>query len=129
MNGVDVATDGTDVTINTYGEQGDGTSYSAPTVAGLIGDMIAADPTLTPEEIEATLKASAKPVTGQENLVGAGIIDRDKAMELVTSAKAHQLLEGESPVETPTTPGDIVISDESQAIIQAALDAIKAGAH
>ncbi len=126
MNGVDVAADGIKVTINTYGELGDGTSYSAPIVAGLIGDMIAADPTLTPAEIEATLKASATPLAGQEDVVGAGIINRDEALELVASGEAHRLLildsNGGSDTPDPSPASESPPIDPTQAI----MDALKA---
>jgi hypothetical protein len=82
MNGVDVAADGTKITVNAAGKLDDGTSFSAPQVAGLVADIRAANPNLTPAQAEAILKQSATPIPGQEALVGAGVINREKALEL-----------------------------------------------
>jgi hypothetical protein len=82
MNGVDVAADGTKITVNAAGKLDDGTSFSAPQVAGLVADIRAANPNLTPAQVESILKESATPIPGQEALVGAGVINREKALEL-----------------------------------------------
>ena len=82
MNGVDVAADGTRITVNAAGKLDDGTSFSAPQVAGLVADIRAANPNLTPAQVEAIIKQSATPIPGQEALVGAGVINTKKALEL-----------------------------------------------
>ena len=58
--------------INTYTDSGDptlGTSFSAPLVAGTIGLMLSANPALTPAQVTAVLKSTARvfPTSGGES--------------------------------------------------------------
>lgn len=91
MNGVDVAADGTKITVNAAGKLDDGTSFSAPQVAGLVADIRAANPNLTPAQVESILKESATPIPGQKALVGAGVINREKALELVIGSRMDEM--------------------------------------
>lgn len=96
---VDVAADGTQVDVG-GGDKADGTSFAAPAVAGLVADMKATTPDLTPAQIERILKQSA---SGRENdETGSGVVDRDKALYLA----AHP-----DEVESPAAPDGSVISD------------------
>ncbi len=78
---VDVATDGVDY------EYGDGTSLAAPQVAGLAADILAVNPALKPADVEAIIKQSASAVPGEEATLGAGIINRKRALELAANWK------------------------------------------
>lgn len=84
---VDVAADGTNVRVNNSLwlplALRDGTSSSAPQIAGLVADMKALDPCLTPAEIEQILTESATLQPGKEFLLGAGVVDREKALGIV----------------------------------------------
>jgi subtilisin family serine protease len=79
---VDVAADGTDVEVSSGGLLAGGTSFAAPQVSGLVADMIALDPSLTPAEIERILKQAASNPTGASSL-GEGVVDRDEALLMV----------------------------------------------
>ena len=82
---VDVSAPGTDVgsTWNNGAQQEgspsykskDGTSMAAPHVAGLIALVRSAYPSMTPPQIEAALKSSARPLSDGCTNCGAGIID------------------------------------------------------
>ncbi|MFG3493975.1 S8 family serine peptidase [Streptomyces sp. NPDC047928] len=70
-----------------------GTSMAAPHIAGLAALMKAAKSTLTPADIEAAIKANARPLPGTcSGGCGAGIADAAKTVAAVTGG-------------TPTTPG------------------------
>ena len=79
---VDVATEGVRVPVSFYGERGTGTSFAAPKVAALAADILAIRPELTPADVEAIIRESASPVAGEEESLGAGIVNPDKAREL-----------------------------------------------
>lgn len=72
----------------------DGTSMATPHVAGVAALMISASPTtLTPAQIEATLKSTARPLPGTcSGGCGAGIVDAYAAVAAVA---------GSSPGNTP----------------------------
>ena len=81
---IDVAADGTDVQVSADGQTNSGTSFSAPFVAGLVADMKALDPMLSPAKIEEILKQSADPVVGEEARLGSGVVNREKALAMVS---------------------------------------------
>lgn len=83
VGAVDVAADGTAVEVSDDGEVGDGTSFSAPQITGLVADMKAIDPDLTPAQIESILAQSATLQEGEEIRLGAGVVDPQKALDLV----------------------------------------------
>lgn len=58
-----------------------GTSAAAPHVAAVAALMLDADPTLTPDEVRATLARTAKPLlTGDNTQWGAGLVDAEAAV-------------------------------------------------
>ncbi|MET8749915.1 S8 family serine peptidase [Streptomyces sp. NPDC004667] len=68
-----------------------GTSMAAPHVAGLAALLVAAKPSLTPAQVEAAIKANARPLAGTcTGGCGAGLADAAATVNAVTS--------------TPTTP-------------------------
>jgi hypothetical protein len=79
---VDVAADGDDVAFKNTSQTFDGTSYSAPQVAGLVADMLVLNRSLTPAQIDDIVKASATRIPGQESQVGAGLINREMALQM-----------------------------------------------
>jgi subtilisin family serine protease len=81
---IDVAADGTDVQVSTDGQTKNGTSFSAPYVAGLVADMKVLDPTLTPAAIEEILKQSADFVRGEEARLGSGVVNREDALAMAS---------------------------------------------
>ena len=89
---VDVAADGDDVVFKNSTKALDGTSYSAPQVAGLVADMLVLNRSLTPAQIEAIIRASATSIPGQESQVGAGLINRERALQMAGSPSSMQLV-------------------------------------
>jgi hypothetical protein len=83
VGAVDVAADGTAVKVSADGALGDGTSFSAPQITGLVADMKVIDPDLTPAQIESILAQSATLQEGEEIRLGAGVVDPQKALDLV----------------------------------------------
>lgn len=77
-----------------------GTSMAAPHVAGTAALMLAANPGLTPAQVEALLRASARPfVKGTNNdctpeRCGAGMLDTAAAVSLAALYPAHSPLSG-----------------------------------
>ena len=57
-----------------------GTSMAAPHVAGVAALMLSKTPTLTPDQIESQLKATARPFPATCNSCGAGIVDATAAL-------------------------------------------------
>ncbi len=93
---------------------GDGTSFSAPMVAALIGLMRSVDPSLTPYEIECILKNTCDPITNASSLplgeIGAGRINAYKAVKMVQDNLA--VTHSGTLSSSQTWTGDIFISDD-----------------
>ena len=58
-----------------------GTSMATPHVAGVVALMLAKNPNLTPDEVEARLKSSARPFPATCSGCGAGIVDASAAVD------------------------------------------------
>ncbi|MGQ0620220.1 MAG: S8 family peptidase [Panacagrimonas sp.] len=69
-----------------------GTSMSTPQVAGVAALMLSLNPALTPDEIECTIKATARPFPSPANCpnCGAGIVDALAAVEAVRDGNVSQ---------------------------------------
>jgi serine protease AprX len=63
--------------------RGSGTSQASAVVSGAVANLLQAFPSLTPDQVKYALTASADPVKdGDEDAVGAGMIDLDEAFDL-----------------------------------------------
>ena len=72
---------------NTCYENGGGTSYSCPLIAGAVALLLQVDPTLTPMQLAAVMKNTASQSNNPDNLYGWGIVNTYSALQtLVTSA-------------------------------------------
>ncbi len=85
----DVAAPGEWVITTEYGggyTYTDGTSFSCPLTAGVVALMLSKNASLTPLEIDSILEATAKDVDdpGRDNYTGAGRVDADSALMLVS---------------------------------------------
>lgn len=64
-----------------------GTSFAAPYVSGVVALLLAADPDLTPDDVEGVMEASAADLgdAGRDDTFGWGLVQAGAAMGLVTS--------------------------------------------
>ena len=85
----------------TYAEY-QGTSMATPVVAGVVALMKAANEDLTPAEIEAVLKDTARPFPGRCNGCGTGIVDADAAVAAVAKDSAPEPAPQPEPQPEPT---------------------------
>ena len=63
-----------------------GTSMAAPHVAGVVALMLARNSALTPDEVAARLKSSARPFPSACSLCGSGIVNASAAVDAAGSA-------------------------------------------
>ena len=61
-----------------------GTSMASPHVAGVAALLYAARPTITPDEVEAVLKANVRPFPGSCSGCGSGMVDVTRALAAIT---------------------------------------------
>ncbi|MFI4882640.1 MAG: S8 family serine peptidase [Phycisphaerales bacterium JB064] len=84
----------------------DGTSFSGPIVAGVVGLMKTVRPDLTPEEITDALVASSDPV--------AALQGRVVANGRVNAARALQIISTDGPLVLQVSPGQIAGAPQTQ---------------
>ena len=65
---------------------GNGTSYSAPMVAGVAAQMLGARPTMTPVQVRDALRRTASRAANPTNDLGWGIIDAVAALAVATAS-------------------------------------------
>lgn len=66
-----------------------GTSMAAPHVAGVAGLLLAANPTLSPDQVMDILVASAQPMADSVAKVGAGFLDARRAYNLAVATDGN----------------------------------------
>ncbi|WP_454731234.1 MULTISPECIES: S8 family peptidase [Cupriavidus] len=97
-----LSNDGTTTLGNYNVTNSQGTSFAAPLVSGVAALMLAANPALTPAQVLAALKSSARPhpantyctLAANTGNCGAGLLDANAALIAATQA----------PATTPTAP-------------------------
>ncbi|WP_371680242.1 S8 family serine peptidase [Streptomyces sp. NBC_01276] len=91
-----------------------GTSMAAPHVAGLAALLVAAKPSLTPAQVEAAIKANARPLAGTcTGGCGAGLADAAATVNAVTSTPATPAFENTADVaigDNTTVESPITVS-------------------
>jgi serine protease len=91
-----------------------GTSMAAPHVAGVVALMLARNPGLTPEAVEAHLKASARPLPVPCSLgCGSGIVDARAAVQAAIDAAGPH---SPRPVLPPRVDGVAASPQPAQAV-------------
>ena len=86
----DVAALGVSVYVAARGggaEFGNGTSYSAPMVAGVAAQMLGARPSLTPAQVRDALRRTASRAATPDNELGWGVIDAVAALAVATASE------------------------------------------
>jgi hypothetical protein len=79
---------------NCYSDNGSGTSWSCPMVAGAAALLLEVDPSLTPMELRDLLRNTASQSSNPDNLYGWGVINTHAAVQsLLTSVDDKQVLE------------------------------------
>ncbi len=85
----DIAAPGANIVTTSYGggyEYTSGTSFACPFLAGIIAVLLSKNGELTPREIDSVLEVSATDISdpGRDNYSGAGLVNTDSALSLVT---------------------------------------------
>ncbi|GAA3677907.1 hypothetical protein GCM10023081_15210 [Arthrobacter ginkgonis] len=94
-----------------YGADGDaysfaeGTSSAAPHVSGVVALLLAAQPSMTPAQVEARLKETVRPLPGTCALgCGAGLVDAAAAVGVVPGEEPEPTVVAGTPTVSDTTP-------------------------
>jgi len=85
-----------------------GTSMAAPHVSGVVALMLSKNPSLSPDDVLARLRSSARPFAGTCPQCGAGLVDANAAVDAAAGAPT-----------SPTGPGIEVEPNDTRANAQA----------
>jgi serine protease AprX len=69
--------------VGVHGFRGSGTSFSAPIVAGAAAQLLASDPTMTPDQVKYALLAGARPIDGDPAAQGSGTLRAVRSWHLL----------------------------------------------
>ncbi|MCW2928580.1 MAG: peptidase and in kexin sedolisin [Thermoleophilia bacterium] len=69
--------------------RGSGTSFSAPLVAGVVAQMLSAEPRLTPDQVKYGVLKGATWINGDAAALGAGTIRGSRALQFASSGRAN----------------------------------------
>jgi serine protease AprX len=69
---------------------GSGTSFASPIVAGIVAQMLQAEPSLTPDQIKYALVEAARPIAADTNAQGAGMVSAADALAVAGTGEANQ---------------------------------------
>ncbi|OZC04367.1 S8 family serine peptidase [Rubricoccus marinus] len=85
----DVMAQGTNMVTATrggaYSTTGQGTSYSAPLVTGVVAQLLQARPSLTPIQVREALRSTASQASAPDNLMGWGVVNGPAALAVATA--------------------------------------------
>jgi serine protease AprX len=70
--------------------RGSGTSFSAPIVAGVVAQVLSADPSLSPNQVKYGLLKGATWVSGDQTGTGAGTVRASRALQFAKTGAANQ---------------------------------------
>jgi serine protease AprX len=69
--------------------RGSGTSFAAPIVAGVVSQMLSAEPNLTPDQVKYGLLKGATWINGDPAALGAGTVRASRALQFASSGRAN----------------------------------------
>lgn len=121
---------GASVYTSSWGDYSIGTSFAAPQVAGVVGLMLSADPTLTPARIRSVLKATARPFTVDDAVAacrpptgsvqpecycttgtcGAGLLDARRAVTVAAGGAMPPQLSVTPSMESPPVGRSVTLT-------------------
>jgi subtilisin family serine protease len=101
---------------------GSGTSFSCPMTAGVVGQMLSANKTLTPIQVREILKQKASQYTSPDRFMGYGIINSWESVKLAKATVNPNVLNLKLFVEGLYNPGtSFMVSDTVRVFLRNAV--------